>query len=342
VKEGLGGIYHAKAEHPNCKIFKTLMSNTCIFDCKYCGNTCSKKKAEYEPKEVATLFKHLHEKLDVNGLFLTSGINKDPDSMTQKMIEAVRIIRNEHKFEGYVHFKVLPGTSYELIKQASELATRMSINIEAPNKSIMSELSDCKEYKTDILRRQAWISRLNLWSGQTTQMVVNRFSSDKDVLKMTKWEYNVLNLKRVYYSAFRPVQGTKLEGEKAEPISRQNHLYNVDFLVRSYGYDFKEFEMIMEDGMLPNSDPKLEIARKEFEKPLDVNSAGYEELIRVPGIGPKTAQKIVEARRRSTRGESGGRKIRSFADLDLIGCSVHRAKPFISIDGKRQATLVEY
>ncbi len=242
LDSGLGGVYYAKAEHKTCRLFKTLMENDCSFDCKYCFNSrdCKKTKAAYEPKELASLFNYLSKNLKVEGLFLSSAIAGDPDRVSEKMIESVRILRFQYGFHGYVHFKVLPGTSYELIKPASELSTRMSINIEAPNRETLSELSSCKDYKIDILRRQAWISRLRLRAGQTTQMIINRISTDEAILKMVNWEYSSFNLKRVYYSAFRPVKGTSLENEAPEPMSRQNHLYNVDFLVREYKYKIKE------------------------------------------------------------------------------------------------------
>ena len=334
VSEGLGGIYHAKAEHKTCRLFKTLMTNACSFDCKYCGNStqCKSKKASYHPEELASLFNHLHKKLDVNGLFLSSGVAGDPDRCTERMLDAVRLLRFRYKFEGYIHFKALPGTSYELIKQASELSTRMSINIEAPNKGVMDELSSCKEYKTDILKRQAWISNMKLSGGQTTQMIINRLATDKDVLKMVNWEYQELELKRVYYSAFKPVEGTPLEKEKAEPVARQNHLYNVDFLMRDYGFRLKEFDSIMDNGMLPHEDPKLALAKASLDGPVDLNEAEYNELIRVPGIGPETAQKLVQRRG----------KIKKFEDLHMLGGWVKRAKPFIIIEGKRQSRLGEF
>ena len=334
IDSGLGGIYHAKAEHKTCRLFKTLMDNSCSFDCKYCINStgCNKRKASYKPKELAKLFNHLQQKLDVEGLFLSSGVAGNPDRATEKMIDAVKILRYDYKFKGYVHFKVLPGTSYELIKQASELSTRMSINIEAPNKGVLSELSSCKDYKIDILRRQAWISKFNLSGGQTTQMIINKLASDKDVLKMVNWEYDALNLRRVYYSAFRPVKGTEMENEKAVPLTRQNRLYNVDFLMREYNYKFKEFNEIMDEGMLPKRDPKWALAMNTFDRPLDINEASYDELIRVPGIGPKTAQKIIAQKK----------PIKKYEQLHQLGGWVKRAKPFINVDGKRQTMLMEF
>ena len=332
VDSGLGGIYHAKAEHKTCRLFKTVMDNSCSFDCKYCGNAnnCTKKKAKFEPKELATLFDHLHKKLDVHGLFLSSAVSGNPDRVTEKMIEAVETLRYKHDFCGYIHFKVLPGTSFHLIKHAAELSTRMSINIEAPSSSVMNELSSCKDYKIDILRRQAWISKLRIPAGQTTQMILNNLATDKDVLKMVDWEYSKLNLSRVYYSAFRPVKGTALENEPAEPLQRQNCLYNVDFLLRKYKFKLKEFQEIMDDGMLPKEDPKLALAKLNFDGPIDPNEASYEELIRIPGIGPKTARKI-----RMT-------KITKYEHLHKLGGQIRRAKPFIVVDGKRQTMIEEF
>jgi len=329
--EGLGGIYYAKAEHKTCKLFKTLMNNSCSFDCKYCPNASSKnQKAKYEPEELASLFNVLVKKFDVHGLFLSSGIAQDPDKATEEMIHAVELVRNKYQFRGYVHFKILPGTSYELVKQASILSTRMSINIEAPNKNVLSELSTCKDYKIDILRRQSWISRLH--KNQTTQLILNNMSTDLDILKMIDWEYDNLKLKRIYFSAFKPIQGTALENEKPEKLSRQNHLYNIDFLRRDYGFSLKDFSLIMEDGMLPNEDPKIALAKATFDSAVDINEAKYEELLKIPGIGPKTAKTIIPLQG----------KIKKYEDLHNLGVAIERAKPFIEVNGNRQKMLIEY
>ncbi|NQU98860.1 helix-hairpin-helix domain-containing protein [Candidatus Woesearchaeota archaeon] len=333
VEKGIGGIYHAKAEHKTCRIFKTLMTNTCSFDCKYCSNSagCKKKPATFKQEELAKFFNYLNHKLDIDGLFLSSGVPGDPDIMTEKMISTVRLVRNKYNFRGYVHFKVLPGTSYELVKQAAEFSNRMSVNIEAPNSSVLSEFSSTKDFKNDILKRQKWISQLGLGSGQATQMIINHMSTDKDVLKMMNWEYGELKLKRMYFSAFRPVKGTPFENEKAESHTRESHLYNVDFLVRRYNYKFKEFNEVLNDDMLPREDPKLALAKLTFDGPVDINEASYDELIRIPGIGPRTAQRIL-----------AGEKIRKYEDLHKLGGWVERAKPFIEVDGKRQTNLIEF
>jgi predicted DNA-binding helix-hairpin-helix protein len=150
-------------------------------------------------------------------------------------------------------------------------------------------------------------------------------------MKMMDWEYENLNMRRIYFSAFKPIKGTDLENEKPESLLRQNHLYNVDFLRRSYGFELKEFNQIMDDGMLPNEDPKLALAKTNFEGAVDINEARYEELIRIPGIGPKTAEKI-----------SAGARIMKYEDLHKLGGWVKRAKPFIKVNGKRQKMLNEF
>ncbi len=330
INSGLGGIYHAKAEHQTCRLFKTLMTNACSFDCKYCQNATCKKKVSYKPDELAKLFTYLAKNLDVHGLFLSSAVAGEPDKITQEMIKAVKLLRFKYRFKGYVHFKVLPGTSRELIKEASELSNRMSVNIEAPNKSTLSELSSCKDYKIDILRRQAWISKLK--KSQTTQILLTKLSTDKDILKMMKWEYDKLKLKRIYFSAFKPVKGTKMENEKAEKDSRQNHLYNIDFLVRQYNFSIREIDSILKEGMLPGEDPKLALAKANFNGPIDINKATYEELIRIPGIGPKTAKIL----------EKSSKKITTYEQLHKLGGHLKRAKPFIKISGKTQRMLSEF
>jgi predicted DNA-binding helix-hairpin-helix protein len=335
INSGLGGIYNAKAEHKTCRIFKTLMDNNCSFDCKYCSNSnhCTKKKkASYEPEELSSLFNHLHKKLSVNGLFISSAVSGNPDKVTEKMISAVSIVRKKYRFKGYVHFKVLPGTSYDMIKRASELSNRMSINIESPNKSVLKEFSDCKDYKNDLLKRQRWISRLNLGSGQATQIIVNDLSTDKEILKTIDKQYNEIKLKRVYYSAFHPLKGTPLEKEKPCSPKREEHLYNIDFLLRDYKYKIKEFDIILKDEMLPKEDPKLALAKATFDSPIDINEAKYDVLIRIPGIGPKTASRIIAKKQ----------KISSYSQLSKYGGWIKRAKPFIKVNGKTQKMLTEF
>jgi len=333
------GICHSFTEDGQCiSLWKTLYSNACSFDCKFCANAsgCNKNPARFEPKEFAKVFMSLYVRNYVEGLFISSAVEKDPDRTTESMIEAVNLIRQKYKFQGYIHFKVLPGTSYDLIKYASEFADRMSINLEVPNKSRMSEISSVKDYKIDILRRQAWLKRMKLHSGQTTQLVVGGAGeSDLEILKMIDWEYKNINLKRGYYSAFVPVPKTPFEGKERINLSREFHLYNVDFMLRKYHIPFKEFREILNDEMLPKIDPKVALARQHFDSGIDLNEAKWDDLVRVPGIGPLSAHRILEL-------QKGGVKIVKKQQLKSIGVVLKRALPFVKLDGRRQKMLCEF
>lgn len=330
-----GGICHSFTDGGRCvSLFKTLLTNDCSFDCKYCSNSthCRKTAAEYEPQELAKVFMHLYLGNYVEGLFLSSAVAGDPDTTTEKMLDTVRILRQQHMFQGYIHFKVLPGTNRDLIVQAAEHADRLSINLEAPNRGRMAELSDVKDYNVDILRRQEWIKEADIPSGQTTQMVVGSSDeTDKEILDAAAWEYEDMELRRVYYSAFTPLEKTPLEGKNRTPLEREHRLYCVDFMVRKYGIPFAEFDEILVDGNLPDGDPKMHLARQTLDGPVDVNTADYEELLRVPGIGPQSAQRILSMQK--------GMGIRSRSQLHSIGVVMKRADPFIRVNGRTQTTL---
>ncbi|MBU2560769.1 MAG: radical SAM protein [Nanoarchaeota archaeon] len=337
----LGGIYTSHiTDGRTVKIFKTLMTNSCTHDCNYCTNStrCTKQKAKfmYTPEELAKVFMHLVRNHDIEGLFLSSGIVKDADHTTDMMLDAVKLVRNKYHFHGYIHFKALPGVSYDRLKEARRYATRMSINIEATSSQRISEFTSIKTYKSDILRRQAWIKSLSPPSGQSTQLVVGAADeTDWEVLKMMKWEYENMSLHRMYYSAFSPLHNTPFESRKAAPKWRAHRLYNVDWLFRKYNYDFNEVKELVDDnGMLPDKDPKLTHAERFIEKPVDVKEASYEELIRVPGIGLKTAKCIVAAREGFPK---MGRR-----HLHQMGVIMHRADPFIKVDGWTQKALTAF
>jgi len=336
-----GSIYNTFAQGgQRLRLFKTLLTNVCSFDCKYCENSscpgCRKKTPySYEPQELAEVFRHLYMKRQADGLFLSSGVGASPDATMEKMLDAVRRVR-ESGFSGYVHIKVLPGASRELVKQACELATRVSINIEAPNKARLSELCSNKDYDKDIIRRQEWIRELEPEAGQTTQMVVGAGDeSDLEVLGRAEWEYVNIGAKRVYYSAFQPLPSTLLESKKASPGARKRRLYCVDFMMRKYGIPLREFKTIMHGGNLPSGDPKVKLALERFDEPLDINSADFEDLIRIPGIGPVAAYCIKYA-------QEGGLRVRRRRQLRQLGVVVRRAEPFLKIDGHSQKRLSDY
>lgn len=333
VKNNLKGLYHAESENKNCIMLKTLMTNKCEFDCKYCPNsTTSKKqqKATYTPEELERVFNSAKQKLNLNGLFLSSGLTQNTENTMENMLDATERIRKT--FKGYIHLKIMPGTPREYIKRAAELANRVSINIETPNEGALNEISTTKNFKIDILRRQAWIKQLK--KSQSTQMIITKQETDKELLQMTNWQYNTMELKRVYYSAFTPVKGTKLEHREAETQKRQNKLYKADFLIKEYKYKIKEITNIMTEGMLPEEDPKIALAKQHFNGRADINETTHEDLIRIPGIGLITAQRILAKRKQQ--------KITTYTELKKLGANTKRAAPYIEINGKKQLTLTNY
>ncbi|MFQ5821479.1 MAG: putative DNA modification/repair radical SAM protein [Candidatus Heimdallarchaeota archaeon] len=339
------GICHSYTPDGRCvSLFKTLYTNVCTFDCKYCMNsTCSTRRNKvghysYTPNELATIFMKLYLRNYVEGLFLSSGIKGDVDKTMEDLLESVQILRTKYRFRGYIHLKILPGASYEHIRQAVEWADRVSINVEAPSASRLSEIAGVKDYRNDILRRQTWIQGLQkqgmLPAGQTTQFIVGAGNeTDLEILNQLKWEYNHLGLKRGYFSVFDPVAGTPLESRAAVPHWREHRLYQFDWLMRVYKFDFSELKQVLtEDGLLLNADPKRLLAKMTLDRPIDINDGTYNELLKVPGIGPKSASRI-------NRLQETGVKIKSYEQLKRIGVVLRRASPFIVVNGKFQETL---
>ncbi len=337
-----GGLCHSFTGSGRCvSLFKTLYTNACPHECRYCSNAQGCKKGakifSYSPGELAKITVGLYRTNRIEGLFLSSGIGRDENDTMENMIETVRLLRRAHRFRGYVHLKILPGSSKEHVREAMELADRVSINLEAPSKSRLTELCPSKDYERDILARQRYVRDLSkkvaLPAGQTTQMVVGAAEeSDREIFDRLLFEYEVMNLKRVYFSAFSPVAGTAFEDKEEEPRWREHRLYQVDWLYRVYEMDRKEiFTAFDEDGFLQNKDPKMTIATEFFDSPIDPNSATFNELIRVPGIGPKSARRIALLRR--------DRKIERMRDLAALGVVTRRAGPFLKIGGKSGTTL---
>jgi len=337
-----GGVCHSFSHDGRCvSMFKTLFTNECTHQCAYCSNssTCKKKRQEYtyEPKEMADIFMKLYRGNNVEGLFLSSGVGKDEHATMEKMIESVRYLRDVCRFAGYVHLKILPGADKDHLKDASDLADRVSVNLEVPSEDYMDIMSPSKDYVNDILRRQRYISRIvrrnKLPAGQTTQMVVGGAGeTDREIFDSAVREYNDLEMKRVYYSAFLPVEGTSLEKEMPQPSWREHRLYQLDWLYRVYDMDNKELALAFnDDENLSNDDPKIVIARQSLENPIDPNSAPYKELLKVPGIGPVSARRIVNVRKMN--------KIRTRRELQYLGVRTKRASPYLCVGGWQESLL---
>lgn len=323
-------------------MFKVLLTNSCNNDCRYCLNRSSRDaaRARFGPEELTRLFLEFYRRNYVSGLFLSSGVCGSSDATMEKMIDVAHALRHEHNFAGYIHLKVLPGAGYELVKRAAELANRVSVNLEAPSASRAAELSSQKDYKSDLLKRMGWIKRFikrgGAQSGQTTQFVVGASDeSDKEILRMDDWLYRNMELKKGYFSAFQPVKKTPLEKKSGTPLLREHRLYQSDYLLRVYKFKLRDF-VFEEDGNLNlKFDPKFMMALENREYfPLDVNEAGYHELLRVPGIGPRSARRIL-----SLRGKYRVEKVRELRNLGVV---VRRAKPFIKLDGRVQGRIEDY
>ena len=300
----------------------------------------------WQPQKLAKVTMHLWKERKICGLFLTSSITKDPDHITVKQLETLQILRKTG-YTGYIHLRIMPGTSKHLIKQAAELSDRIGINLEAPNKQLFSELcSDKGGFKEAILKRMEWIvaeaksARAKAYkpacgyakSGVDTQMIVNAVDdNDWQYIQATEWLYKRMELKRVYYSGFEPIPHTPLEKRSACPPSREHRLYQVSFLLRDYEFKADDFAPVVSDeGFLPNIDPKLAFAKANSDLfPIDLNTANYSEIVRTPHIGPKTAKKILQTRRIT--------KIRFSSDLErIIGANfTRRISRYVDLKDRR-------
>ncbi|MDP2973594.1 MAG: helix-hairpin-helix domain-containing protein [Candidatus Diapherotrites archaeon] len=333
-------VYDCAAGSEPCRLMKVLQSNSCIHDCKYCvNNSCKSGKAELAPIELAKSFDSLQRQGHVDGLFLSSAVTGEADKTAEKMIESVRLLRQRFGFKGYVHLKVLPTMSKHLIFEMAELADRLSVNLETVSKSHWETLGSTKDYLRDLQMRLLWLDeakRKGRLTSFTTQLILGAAGeTDLEVVQKMNWLYSNTALHRTYFSAFQPVKGTALEKQDGERPLREYQLYQSDWLLRVYGFKLNELKLgLNEENRFGNArDIKHEIALNNPNQfPIDVNNAGKEELLRVPGIGPKTAEKIIDAREQNKR-------FHSMRELQQTGAIARRAMPFVQLEGARQAKL---
>ena len=325
-------------------LLKILMTNSCIYDCKYCINRRSNDvpRATFTPREIADLTINFYKRNYIEGLFLSSGIIKNPNYTMEQLYNTVYILRNEYKFNGYIHTKSIPGSSPELIDKLGKLVDRMSINIELPSNDSLQLLAPQKE-KTNILKPMGHISTNIVQSkmeksnykdrfvpsGQTTQLIIGASpETDLKILTLSENLYNKYRLKRVYYSAYIPVNNDKnLPAlNTPTPLLRENRLYQADWLLRFYG--FKSEELLNDSTPNFNSflDPKCDWALRNLDKfPIELNKADYYMLLRIPGVGVISAKRIIQARRTTTL---------TFDNIKKLGIVLKRARYFITCNGK--------
>lgn len=328
------GICHSYSNDGRCiSLLKILMTNACIFNCKYCINRRSNniKRAIFTPEEICEITVNFYKRNYIEGLFLSSGIIKSPDYTMEKIIETIYLLRNKYHFNGYIHAKAIPGASEYLLKKLGKLVDRLSANIELPTNDSLKLLAPDKNIdKIDKIMSTIKNNRSKYFvpAGQSTQMIIGASKeSDLEILNKSEQLYHKFALKRVFYSAYIPVnKDSSLPTIEMPPLVRENRLYQADWLLRYYGY--KADDLL--DKNNPNFnvliDPKSDWALRHLDEfPKDINKASYYDLIKVPGIGPKSARKIISSRKYYNL---------EFKDLKKMNISIKRAKYFILCNGK--------
>jgi len=325
-------------------LLKILMSNSCIYDCKYCINRATNdvKRATFSPREIADLTINFYKRNYIEGLFLSSGVIVSPDHTMELLYNTVYILRKEYNFNGYIHTKSISGCSPELISKLGNLVDRMSINIELPSNDSLKLLAPQKE-KIGILEPMKYISNNIKTSkleksnfkdrfvpaGQTTQLIIGATpETDLKILNLSENLYNKFNLKRVYYSAYISINNDNNLPilNTPPPLLRENRLYQADWLLRFYG--FKSNELLNEQNPNFNNllDPKCDWALRNLDKfPIEINKADYYTLLRIPGIGVISAKRIIHARRSFNL---------TFENLKKLGIVLKRARYFITCNDK--------
>ena len=349
----MAGCCHTFSADGRCvSLLKVLMTNVCAYDCQYCVNRRSNDlpRAAFTPRELCELTMGFYRRNYIEGLFLSSAVLRDPDYTTEQMIAALRLLREEYRFGGYIHAKAIPGADPRLTYRLGLLADRMSVNIELPSASSLALLAPDKK-KENILTPMGQIRdgismarqerRLCRYApsfapaGQSTQMIVGATpESDRQILTLTQGLYRKYRLKRVFYSAYMPVSSSPLlpapQGFQP-PLGREHRLYQADWLLRFY--HFRAEEILDEDS--PNLDPRLDpkcawaLRHLEFF-PVEVNRADYEALLRVPGVGVRSARRILTARRVGPL---------TFEGLKRLGVVLKRAQYFLTCSGRPLAGL---
>lgn len=346
------GICHSFSGDGRCiSLLKVLMTNVCVYDCAYCVNrrSADTSRAVFEPRELAELTMAFYRRNYIEGLFLSSAVLVSPDFTVERMIVTIRLLREQHRFNGYIHAKAIPGADKALIERLGTLADRMSVNIELPSQASLKLLAPDKT-KQAILTPMSYIrDRIEQGradhaliksaprfapAGQSTQMIVGASGeSDLKILNLTEGLYKNYRLKRVFFSAYIPTVSSSLlpAVDTKPPLLREHRLYQADWLLRFYGFSSSELLDDANPNFNPYLDPKCNWALHHPEFfPVEVNRAPYQTLLRVPGIGVRSAQRIISSRRVGSL---------DYAGLKKLGVVLKRAQYFITCCGKRPDVL---
>jgi putative DNA modification/repair radical SAM protein len=344
------GICHSYAPDGRCiSLLKILLTNFCIYDCLYCVNRSSSNipRARFTVREVVRLTLDFYARNYIEGLFLSSGIIRDPDYTMEQLVAVVRSLREEHDFRGYIHLKTIPDADARLVTLAGQYADRVSVNAELPLEQSLARLAPEKSAGT-IKRSMAHLrERIDETlespraprfapGGQSTQVIVGADDADdRSIIENSATLYSSYRLRRVYYSAFSPIpDSSKLLPLKPAPLMREHRLYQADWLMRFYGFASGEILEHARDGMLElEVDPKLSWALAHRDRfPVDVNRGSREELLRVPGLGVQAVKRILAARRL--------RKVR-VDDLRRLRVPLRRVLPFVKLPGRTSSAPID-
>jgi putative DNA modification/repair radical SAM protein len=339
------GICHSYAPDGRCiSLLKILLTNFCIYDCRYCINRISSNvaRARFTVDEVVKLTLDFYSRNYIEGLFLSSGIIRDADYTMEQLVAVARSLRDEHDFRGYIHLKTIPDANQDLLAAAGRYADRVSVNVELASEDSLRQLAPEKDARTIKISMASLRARIDearaeraapkfAPGGQSTQIIVGADkTSDQAILAKSAALYGAYRLRRVYYSAFSPIpDSSKLLPLQRAPLVREHRLYQADWLMRFHGFDTDELFSHSSSMLELDVDPKLAWALKHRERfPIDINSAAREELLRVPGLGARSVERILRARR--------VRRVR-IEDLERLRLPLKRVLPFIKVAGNRSA-----
>lgn len=324
------------------KLLKTLLTSACERDCYYCPFRAGRdfRRATFQPEEFARLFVMLARKGIAEGVFLSSGITGGGIRTQDKLLDVADIMRHKLGFHGYIHLKIMPGAEWSQVERAMKLADRVSVNLEAPNDNRLTMLAPHKQFTEELLQPLKWIEEIRRsqpaykgwnghWPSTVTQFVAGGAGeSDLELLTTTDYLYHQLGLRRAYFSPFSPISDTPLENRPPTPVIREHRLYQASFLLRDYGFGLEELPFETDGGLPFQIDPKLAWAQKNLcDSPIEINRAERNSLLRIPGIGPKSAETILRARRLE--------KIRDITALKKMGISAERAAPYLLFNGRK-------
>ncbi len=335
------------AQLPNGKnivLLKTLLSSACERDCYYCPFRAGRdfRRATFKPDEFAHLFSKMNQSGMAQGVFLSSGIAGGGVRTQDKLLDTAQILRKKYQYRGYLHLKIMPGAEKDQVYRAMQLADRVSVNLEAPNTERLAKLAPHKIFIEELLRPLRWVEEIRqsvpaykFWNGKypssVTQFVAGGADeSDLELLNTTHWLIKNVRLTRAYYSAFHPIRDTPLENKNAVNPMREHRLYQASFLLRDYGFELEDLPFASDENLPLHADPKLVWANLNLiHNPIEINTADKHQLIKIPGIGIKGAEAIMNARRIN--------KINSLSTLKKLHILADKASPFILLNGKKSA-----